>query len=93
MLTDNQKNINQQNLKPLSPEFIGIWGSYARAEENPESDIDILIDPLEQINLLDIIGAEQTLTEQLQKKVDVVTVRSLIPYMKDGVTRKVERIG
>jgi predicted nucleotidyltransferase len=93
MLTEDQKNIILQNLKPLSPGFIGIFGSYARAEENPESDIDILIDPLEQINLLDIIGAEQTLTELLQKKVDVVTVRSLSPYMKDGVMRDVVRIG
>jgi predicted nucleotidyltransferase len=92
MITEHQKNIIIQNLTSLSPDFIGIFGSYARSEENTESDIDILIDPAEQTNLLDIIGAEQSLTEILNRKIDLITLRSLNPNIKPSILNDLVRI-
>jgi predicted nucleotidyltransferase len=92
MITEHQKNIIIQNLTSLSPNFIGIFGSYARSEENTESDIDILIDPAEQTNLLDIIGAEQSLTEILNRKIDLITLRSLNPNIKPSILNDLVRI-
>jgi predicted nucleotidyltransferase len=92
MITEHQKNIIIQNLTSLSPDFIGIFGSYARSEENTESDIDILIDPAEQTNLLDIIGAEQSLTEILNRKIDLITLRSLNPNIKPFILNDLVRI-
>jgi len=92
MITEHQKNIIIQNLTSLSPNFIGIFGSYARSEENTESDIDILIDPAEQTNLLDIIGAEQSLTEILNRKIDLITLRSLNPNIKPFILNDLVRI-
>ncbi len=40
-------------LRPYKPEWIGIFGSYARKEETPESDIDILVRFKETLSLLD----------------------------------------
>ena len=92
MITPHQKTIILQNLNKFSPEFIGILGSYARSEDNAESDIDILIDPVETTNLLEIIGAEQTLEELLKQKIELMTVRSLYPYIKVRVMKDLVRI-
>ncbi len=47
-------NINIINyLRPYDPERIGIFGSFARKEETPDSDIDILVKFKETLSLLD----------------------------------------
>ncbi|RYE23141.1 MAG: nucleotidyltransferase [Sphingobacteriaceae bacterium] len=66
----------------FNPKLIGVFGSYARNENSISSDLDLLIDFEEDINLLDIIGLEQDLSEALEIKVDLVTVNSLNPQLK-----------
>jgi len=42
MLTQKEIDIIIQTLKPYNPKRIGLFGSVARNEETPTSDIDIL---------------------------------------------------
>jgi len=44
--------------------------------------LDILIDFEQSLNLLEIIGLEQELTERLGLQVDLITLRSLNPHLK-----------
>jgi len=60
-------------LKPFGAERIGIFGSFAREEENPGSDIDILVKFRETITLLQLVKIERELSHILGKKVDLVT--------------------
>lgn len=77
MITDPQKEVILRLLRPIRPRMVGIFGSYARSEEIAGSDLDILVDTDEDVNLLDIIGAEQALSEALQTEVDLITLRAL----------------
>jgi len=60
-------------LKGFYPERIGIFGSYAREENTPESDLDILVKFKNGITLLQLINLENELSEKLDVKVDLVT--------------------
>jgi predicted nucleotidyltransferase len=92
MLTTQQKDVIKETLKSYDPALIGIFGSYARNEQTESSDLDLLIDLQKQINLLDLIGLEQQLTDLLGIKVDLVTMRSLNEQLKSYIQRDLIRI-
>lgn len=64
-------------LMPFGPERIGLFGSFARGEDNPESDIDILVKFKNTPSLLDIAKIHIELSQQIGKKIDLVTEPSL----------------
>lgn len=64
-------------LGPYAPEKIGIFGSFARQEDNEDSDIDILVKFKETISLLDLARIHRELSSVLGKKVDLVTEPAL----------------
>ena len=53
---------------------IGVFGSYVRGEQDPDSDIDVLIELEEppRIDLFDLVNLEYHLTDLLGVDVDVV---------------------
>jgi predicted nucleotidyltransferase len=58
---------------------VGVFGSYVRGEQEPDSDIDILIE-LERpprISLLGLVELEYYLSELLGTKVDVAIKKNL----------------
>lgn len=65
--------------------YAGLFGSTARGENGPNSDLDILIKFNKPKTLLDLVGLEDELTSRLHKKVDIVTENSLSPYIKDSI--------
>lgn len=62
-----------------------IFGSAARAEDSPDSDIDLLIEFGDRKGLLELVGLELELTEMFGRKVDLVTEASLSPYIRDRI--------
>lgn len=82
MLTNEQKNIIIETLKPFNPSFIGLFGSYARNEETDSSDIDILYDFEGKYSLFDLIELKDILYEKLHKEVDLVSLNYIKPYFK-----------
>jgi len=88
MLTAEQKNIIIKYLFFYQPESIGLFGSYARNEEKPESDIDIIISLKEKPSLLQLIKMERELSELLNKKVELITENSIKhPLLKAHIQR------
>lgn len=86
MITKEQQFKIKEITEKFKPKMIGIFGSYARGENIKESDLDLLIEFENKINLLDLIGLEQELSEQLGVKVDLITNQSvndqLRPYIE-----------
>ena len=71
----NQKIIRY--LQKYDPVMIGIFGSYARGENLPDSDLDILVNLRVRFGLMEYVGMELDLTKLLGVKVDLVTVNAL----------------
>ncbi len=83
MITHQQQEIILDLLKPLQPVKVGVFGSYARGENKEESDLDILVHLSypNTISLLKLAGVEQNLQDALGIPIDLVTDKSISPYM------------
>lgn len=82
MITEQQARIIKAVTQKVNPTLVGVFGSYARGEENEKSDLDILIDFNKRVDLLELIGLEQQLSELLGIKVDFTTLRSVNASLK-----------
>lgn len=71
------KNIILSHLKDYDVLKVGIFGSFARGENKKGSDIDILVEFKDSPSLLSLIKIENSLSEILGIKVDLVTTGAL----------------
>ena len=69
-----------------------LFGSFARGEAGPESDVDILVELPDTISLWDFVGIKQDLEAALHWHVDLVTYEALKPRMRDEVLAEEVRI-
>ena len=92
MITPRQINIIKSITQKVKPTLVGVFGSYARGEQNEKSDLDILIDLETKVDLLELIGLEQELSEMLGVRVDLVTRRSLNSSLKSYIESDLIRL-
>ncbi len=64
---------------------IRVFGSAARGEGGPASDVDLLVDMEKGRNLLDLVGFWQDLEDLLGCPVDVITEGGISPYLREGI--------
>jgi predicted nucleotidyltransferase len=67
---------------------VRVFGSVARDEARPDSDVDLLIDLDPGRSLLDLVAIKQDIEDLLNRKVDVVTEASISPYLRDAILSK-----
>ena len=77
MSREDIQNTIVSYLKAFDPEFVGLFGSFARKENSELSDIDILVRFQTSYSLLQLIRMENALSDKLGIKVDLVTAGSL----------------
>jgi len=75
--------------REFKAEIIGVFGSYVRGEEKPESDVDVLVRFMEGATIFDLIGLAEFLEEKLGIKADVVSERALRPELKEQILKEV----
>ena len=66
---------------------LSVFGSAARGEMGPDSDIDLLVEfiPEARVDLLDHAGLMLDLTELLGRRVDLVSKRGLKPLIRASI--------
>ncbi len=78
---------NRQQIKSVVTRHRGrsvaLFGSVARGEETPESDLDFLVEFDAGAALFDLVRIEMDLEELLGRPVDVVSVGGLLPEDDD----------
>ena len=68
---------------------LGLFGSYARNQQGPRSDIDILVDFNAPIGLLRFAQLERNLGQLLGRKVDLVMKSALKPRIGSHILEEV----
>jgi predicted nucleotidyltransferase len=68
---------------------IGVFGSFARNEQNPDSDVDILIELEDNVsNVFDLKWTlRELLTKQFQREVDICNTKHIKPYAKEFILK------
>ncbi|HET8837358.1 MAG TPA: nucleotidyltransferase domain-containing protein [Flavobacteriaceae bacterium] len=79
-------------LKQYDPNEIGVFGSYARGEMTPESDIDILYSLNKTIDLFQLVGIKLDLEEKLNRKIDFVSKHALNRHVKPYILKDLKII-
>jgi uncharacterized protein len=72
--------------------YAAVFGSAARGEDTPESDVDILVRLGRPTGMVGYMRLIESLEESLQKKVDLVTEQSLNPRVQPYVARDLATI-
>jgi predicted nucleotidyltransferase len=67
---------------------VRVFGSVARGEARPDSDVDFLVELEPGRSLLDHIGLVQSLEDLLGRKVDVAQPKTLHRFIRDKVLRE-----
>jgi len=87
----------QNQLADLKPQLekkypiseLGVFGSYARDEHRPDSDLDVLVTFDGPVTLFDLVRLENDIASRLEIDVDLVTSGSLKPRIESSVTNDV----
>lgn len=73
--------------RQYSVQELSLFGSMARGDNRPDSDIDILVvfQPNAPIGLIEYAGLMEDLSELMGRKVDLVSKKYLKPLIRDEV--------
>ncbi len=93
MKTAQQIQQQLSNLKPtlikrFSVSSIGLFGSYARNEQNEDSDIDILVDFIKPVGI-EFVDLAEFLEESLKAKVDLVSLNGIKPKYLSAIKSEI----
>jgi hypothetical protein len=64
---------------------VRLFGSIARGDAAPDSDIDVLVSMEQGRTLLDLVGLWQDLEGLLGRPVDLLSDGGLSPYLRDRI--------
>ncbi len=81
---------NKKILKKYKVNKIGIFGSSATGRAKKKSDVDLLVEFDDMIDLFDFIHLNDEIRQILKSKVDLVTPDTIKPYIKPKILREVE---
>jgi hypothetical protein len=79
------RELKPQILQRFRAKEIQLFGSSVRREQDPGSDIDILVDFEDGADLFDLTGLAIFLENEFQQKVDVVSKRALREELQESI--------
>lgn len=79
----------EPQLRAKGVRHAGVFGSTARGEQRPDSDVDIAIDfePSARITIYDYVAVKDDIAALFKQRVDVVDREGLKPHLRQPVAR------
>lgn len=65
-----------------------LFGSYAKNQQTIDSDIDLLVNFTQPIDMFAFIDLQEFLTEIFNKKIDLGTINSLKEFVKNSILKE-----
>ena len=84
----------EQPLRERGLVSLALFGSFARDDARPDSDVDVLIEVVAgaRFSLVDLVAVKDFLEHRLGRPVDVVMKEGLEPLIRDRVLREAETV-
>lgn len=83
----------RKRLADLGVVSIGLFGSFVRGDQNPKSDIDLLVEFIPAKHTFDnFMDLSFLLEDLLGHKVEIITPEALSPYIGPHILKEVERV-
>jgi predicted nucleotidyltransferase len=84
---------NRDKIKAFGVKKLGLFGSFVREQQRPDSDIDLLVEFQAEHKTFDnFMHLSFFLEEVLQQPVELVTTESLSPYLGPYIIEEVEDV-
>ena len=69
-----------------------MFGSAARGEDRPDSDVDLIADFAAPVGFFEVIRAEDRLADFFGRRVDLLTEGAISPFIRDNVLAEAQLI-
>jgi predicted nucleotidyltransferase len=76
---------HRADLERLGVKSLALFGSAARGEARPDSDVDLLIEFSRPVGLFHFMEVKEFLEEILGRRVDLVTPAALKPQLREDI--------
>jgi len=83
---------HRDTLERLGVKSLALFGSAARGQAGPESDVDLLVEFSEPVGLFEFVRVKRALEKILQCDVDLVTPDALRESMKAEILAEAIRV-
>jgi len=79
---------HRDELAAMGADSLSLFGSVARDEARPDSDVDLLVKFNRPVGLFAYVALERYLSEVLGRPVDLVTPGTIKPRLRDRILRE-----
>jgi uncharacterized protein len=83
---------NRKILRKYKVSKMGIFGSYVRDKAKKKSDVDLLVEFEEVIDLFDFVHLTDEVEKVLKTRVDLATPDAIKPYIRPRIMKYTEWI-
>ncbi|MBW2975437.1 nucleotidyltransferase family protein [Candidatus Woesearchaeota archaeon] len=92
MRMDKLRKTIVMNLRKEGAKKIALFGSYARNQQNPKSDVDVLVEFKRIKSFLDLVRIERELSKKAGIKVDLLTEKAISPLIRENIKKEMKVI-
>ena len=82
------KSMLQEILKNFAVKKAILFGSYAKNQPTVDSDIDLLVNFKQPIDMFDFMDLQEHLSKIFRKKIDLGTINSLKKFVKNSILKE-----
>ena len=79
---------HREELRRFGVKSLALFGSAARGEGGPESDLDILVEFSRPVGLFAFLRLQNRLAEIMGRQVDLVTPQALKPPLRERILQE-----